>query len=174
MMIRQKHWLHSDFLRENLYHIISFFSQTKLTNLKSLMGIKDSFEINIPSDTSEGQKIQLRIIDLLKDNDYSDRDLFGMRLALEEALVNAIKHGNKLSATKEVNVICEVHENHVKVVITDEGKGFKLQDIPDPTEEENLEKPCGRGIMLMKAYMTSVEYNAQGNSVTFIKNRTDD
>jgi serine/threonine-protein kinase RsbW len=136
------------------------------------MGIKDEFEINIPSDTSEGQKVQLRIIELLKENDFTDRDLFGMRLALEEALVNAIKHGNNLADDKEVNVVCEVHDTHVKVVITDQGDGFKLQDIPDPTEEENLEKPCGRGIMLMKAYMTSIEYNDVGNSVTFIKNRT--
>ncbi len=136
------------------------------------MGIKDEFEINIPSDTFEGQKVQFRIIELLKDNDFTDRDLFGMRLALEEALVNAIKHGNKLADDKQVNVVCEVHDSHVKVIITDQGDGFKLQDIPDPTEEENLEKPCGRGIMLMKAYMTSIEYNDVGNSVTFIKNRT--
>lgn len=138
------------------------------------MGIIEEFDINIPSDTSEGQKVQVRIIDLLKENGFTDRDLFGMRLALEEALVNAIKHGNNLADDKQVNVICQLTENHVKVVITDEGEGFKLEAIPDPTEEENLEKPCGRGIMLMKAYMTSVDYNDLGNSVTIIKNRSVD
>jgi len=62
----------------------------------------------------------------------------------------------------------------VRVVIEDEGAGFCLQDVPDPTDDENLEKPCGRGIMLMRAFLSVVEYNERGNQVILEKHRNDD
>ena len=104
---------------------------------------------------------------------YSPRDVFGVRLALEEALVNAIKHGNKMDPDKVVNVKWEIDEEHVRVVIEDQGEGFLVQDVPDPTDEENLDKPGGRGIMLMRSFMSVVEYNESGNRLTLEK-RTDD
>jgi serine/threonine-protein kinase RsbW len=99
------------------------------------------------------------------------RDVFGMRLALEEAIVNAIKHGNKMDPQKTVSIKCEIDSNRICVQIEDQGPGFSPTDVPDPTSEENLEKPGGRGIMLMKAFMTKVRYNACGNQVTLEKDR---
>ncbi|MND07935.1 hypothetical protein D3C83_302450 [compost metagenome] len=61
----------------------------------------------------------------------------------------------------------------MRIVIEDEGPGFRMDDVPDPTAEENLERPCGRGIMLMKAFMSLIEYNATGNRVTLEKQRDD-
>ena len=134
----------------------------------------DEFEVHIPSSTTEGQKVQERIISRLEEIGFPARGIFGVRLALEEALVNAIKHGNGLDPNKEVQVVCQISSEKVRIVIEDEGDGFRPQDVPDPTEDENLEKPCGRGIMLMRAFLSVVEYNERGNRVVLEKNRNDD
>jgi serine/threonine-protein kinase RsbW len=134
----------------------------------------EEFEIKIPSSTTEGQKVQERIVTRLEEIAFPPRGIFGVRLALEEALVNAIKHGNGLDPTKKVRVGCQISQEKVRIVIEDEGTGFRLSDVPDPTEDENLEKPCGRGIMLMRAFLSLVEYNERGNRVTLEKNRNDD
>jgi serine/threonine-protein kinase RsbW len=134
----------------------------------------EEFDVRIPSSTTEGQKIQERIITRLEEIGFPARGIFGVRLALEEALVNAIKHGNGLDPTKEVLVTCQISNDKVRVVIEDQGPGFRLQDVPDPTEDENLEKPGGRGIMLMRAFVSVVEYNERGNRVVLEKHRNDD
>ena len=95
-----------------------------------------------------------------------------MQLALEEGLANAIKHGNKMDPDKQVTVECFLNEDVVRVVIKDEGEGFDIDDVPDPTLPENLDKPSGRGVMLMKAFMDDVIYNDSGNQLTFIKRCT--
>jgi serine/threonine-protein kinase RsbW len=134
----------------------------------------EEFEIRIPSSTTEGQKVQERIVSRLEEIGFPARGIFGVRLALEEALVNAIKHGNGLDSSKEVLVTCQISSDKVRVVIEDQGPGFRLQDVPDPTEDENLEKPGGRGIMLMRAFLSVVEYNERGNRVVLEKHRNDD
>ncbi len=134
----------------------------------------DEFEFRIPSSTTEGQKVQERIIQRLEEIGFPARGIFGVRLALEEALVNAIKHGNGLDPNKEVFVNCQISHDKVRVVIEDQGPGFRLADVPDPTEDENLEKPGGRGIMLMRAFLSLVEYNERGNRVVLEKHRSDD
>lgn len=132
----------------------------------------DEFVWKIPSDTAAGQKVQAAIIALLEERNYSDRDIFGMRLALEEGIVNAIKHGNKLADDKSVHVKCEINSEKVRVVIEDEGEGFAPAEVPDPTADENLEKPCGRGIMLMRAFMSLIEYTDNGRCLVLEKERT--
>lgn len=136
------------------------------------MPVHEQFEVVIPSDTDAGQAVQERIVARLESLGYSMRDVFGIRLALEEALVNAIKHGNGLDPDKTVRVNCLIEDDLLRVEIEDQGPGFNLVDVPDPTAEENLERPCGRGIMLIRSFMTSVEYNAKGNRVVLEKRRT--
>ncbi|RMG37460.1 MAG: ATP-binding protein [Planctomycetota bacterium] len=127
--------------------------------------------IVIPSDTAAGRQVQEQIISLLESEGFSARDVFGVRLALEEALVNAIKHGNQMREDKSVTVEWIVTTDDVTISIEDEGPGFRPEEVPDPTAEENLEKPGGRGIMLMRSFMTSVEYNERGNRVTLVKRK---
>ena len=136
------------------------------------MPVHEQFEVFIPSDTEAGQAVQERIVSRLESLEYSMRDVFGVRLALEEALVNAIKHGNGLDPDKTVRVNCLIEDDLLRVEIEDQGPGFNMGDVPDPTAEENLDRPCGRGIMLIKSFMTSVEYNAKGNRVVLEKRRT--
>jgi serine/threonine-protein kinase RsbW len=137
------------------------------------MSACSEFELVIPSDTSAGQAVQERIIKLLEEHQYSDRDVFGVRLALEEALVNAIKHGNQMDPAKSVRVFCRVNSGGIRIEIEDQGAGFVLEEVPDPTTDENLERPSGRGIMLMRAFMTSVNFNDRGNCVILEKARVE-
>ena len=134
-------------------------------------GLNQAFEVCIPSDTVEGQAVQERIVKMLEDLDFPTRDVFGVRLALEEALVNAIKHGNRMDPSRQVRIGWVINSETVRIEIEDEGHGFRPSDIPDPTAEENLEKPSGRGIMLMRAFMTDVSFNERGNRVTLVKRR---
>lgn len=136
-----------------------------------VMSAPEQFEVTIPSDTSAGQAVQERIVARLEEFAYSTREVFGVRLALEEALVNAIKHGNRMDPDKTVRVECAISPEFVRVVIEDQGPGFKPESVPDPTMEENLERPCGRGIMLMRAFMSLVEYQGNGNVLVLEKRR---
>lgn len=135
------------------------------------MPTSNRFDETIPSELDAAERIQDRIIALVEQHGFTARDVFGMRLALEEAIVNAIKHGNRMDPDKSVQIHCEVDDARAFVRVEDEGPGFNPTDIPDPTAEENLEKPGGRGIMLMRAFMTRVEYVGDGNIVELEKRR---
>lgn len=127
------------------------------------------FDVWIPNDTSEAREVQERIVSLMEQNAWPMRDCFGVRLALEEALVNAIKHGNRMDPDKKVYIACELSTDEIRIVVEDQGEGFKIEEVPDPTEDDNLEKPGGRGIMLIRSFMTEVGYNDKGNRLTVAK-----
>ena len=126
-------------------------------------------DVVIPSDPAEARRVQEDIERLLRANHASEKEIFGIRLALEEALVNAIKHGNQMDRTKKVHISYQLHPDRFDVQISDDGGGFDPGDVPDPTAFENLERPCGRGLMLMRHYMTAVAFNERGNGVTMSK-----
>ena len=125
----------------------------------------------IPSDTTAGRRILDEVLEALKARHWAKRDVFGIHLALEEALVNAIMHGNRSDSDKQVRVSCRISREVVRVEITDEGEGFDPAKVPNPTDPHRLEVPSGRGVMLMKAFMSRVEYNAPGNHVVLEKER---
>ncbi|MCC7423097.1 MAG: ATP-binding protein [Planctomycetaceae bacterium] len=131
----------------------------------------EHFEVTIPSDTVQGQAVQERIVRMLETLDYPPRDVFGVRLALEEAIVNAIKHGNGMDPEKNVRIECSISSERVTIEIEDQGEGFVPSEVPDPTDFENLEKPCGRGLMLMRSFMNRIDFNETGNRVTIEKIR---
>ena len=103
---------------------------------------------------------------------WGGRDLFGVELALEESLSNAIRHGNRLDHSKQVLVQCKISPERFWIRVRDEGAGFQPDEVPDCTDVENLECAGGRGLALIKAYMTRVEYNKRGNCVTMEKVRS--
>ena len=105
---------------------------------------------------------------------YSSKEIFGIRLALEEALVNAIKHGHKGDPSKEVHLRYQVTRDRFIAEIEDEGPGFDPDAVPDPLAPENLECPCGRGLVLMRHYMTWVRFNKAGNRVTLCRLRVEE
>lgn len=109
------------------------------------------------------------ILKACEEHHFPEQDLFAIKLALEEAMVNACKHGNCMDPCKHVKVKYRVTDQRADVAIEDEGKGFDCTELPDPTREENLEMTHGRGILLMRAYMSSVVFNPAGNKVTLTK-----
>jgi serine/threonine-protein kinase RsbW len=123
----------------------------------------------IPSDLGEARRVQAEIESALALADFGDHDIFAIKLAVEEALVNAIKHGNGMDRSKRVHVSCKVCPERFDVQITDEGTGFDPDHVPDPTAPENLERPCGRGLLLMRHYMTEVAYHNCGRAVHMAK-----
>src|SRR5437588_3415205 len=130
-----------------------------------------SFQVAIPSDPHEARNVQAMIEEHLRSNRFEDREIFSIKLALEEALVNAIKHGNQMDRSKQVHIQFNVNCERFDIRIVDEGDGFTLEDVPDPMAPENLERPCGRGLLLMRHYMTEVTFHAPGNRLTMSKVR---
>jgi serine/threonine-protein kinase RsbW len=112
-----------------------------------------------------------RIIGELRNSGYNDREVFGVRLALEEAMVNAVRHGNRGDPSKEASLRYHVVADHVLAEVEDQGPGFNPAAVPDPLAPENLERPGGRGMLLMRCYMTWVRYNAAGNRVSLFRAR---
>ncbi|MBC7785470.1 MAG: ATP-binding protein [Burkholderiales bacterium] len=128
-----------------------------------------SLKFVIPSDPSRGREVQARILDEVAKNKFNSDSIFAIKLALEEALVNAIKHGNKLDPNKQVFIEAVVSPRQLELTIEDQGPGFDRTCVPDPTAPENLEKCSGRGILLIESYMTTVEWSNNGRRVHMIK-----
>lgn len=90
-------------------------------------------------------------------------------VALDEAFVNAVKHGNKFDVKKLVRVAAEISKQEARFTIEDEGEGFDVQNIPDPLDPKNLFKTSGRGVLFIYNIMDEVNYNDRGNRLTMVK-----
>lgn len=134
-----------------------------------------STSVVVQSEPSALDGVYQQILSRLKQNDYSDDDIFGVHLAFEEAFLNAVKHGNQMNPGKTVTVEFAVDAEKTAISITDEGCGFNPNSVPDPRVGENLYRPEGRGLLLINAYMDVVEYNDRGNRVYMarFRNRSD-
>lgn len=110
--------------------------------------------------------IQDRVLAAAERRGFSKESVFAIRLAMEEAISNAFRHGHKeLPANTPVTVDYEVTDDSIRIAVEDRGPGFRPDTIKDPTLEENIEEPSGRGLMLMRAFMANVRYNEKGNRV---------
>jgi serine/threonine-protein kinase RsbW len=127
-----------------------------------------SIKIQIPSVT-ENIRIVESFIDNAKDFYNIDDDIYGnIMIAVTESVNNAIKHGNKEDKAKTVNLSLFLDENKVKFIIEDEGEGFDFLTLKDPTAPENIDKPGGRGIFLMKHLSDEIHFENQGKKVELI------
>ncbi len=134
------------------------------------MGIEGSInQMLIPSDPLATRQPEQEILEAMGRFGYPEQALFAVKLSLEEALVNAIKHGNRSDPAKSITIRYDVSPARAIVTIADQGSGFCPAGVPDCTAEENLSRPSGRGIMLMRAYMDQVHFSRRGNMVRMIK-----
>ncbi|MHC4293085.1 MAG: ATP-binding protein [Planctomycetota bacterium] len=131
------------------------------------MPISDSIEIaSIPSAIED---ICLKIVSELQEQNFTTDDVFSVHLALEEAITNAVKHGNKMDPDKKVKIQYKITSDKVEISITDQGDGFKPDNVPDPRVEENLYKSEGRGLLLIQSFMNQVAFNKSGNCLNMIR-----
>lgn len=128
-------------------------------------------DLEIPSETENGFQIIRQVTERLAALTWSEPEVFGVHLALEEALVNAIKHGNASQSEKTVHISIRLNEQEFNCTITDQGHGFDPNQIPDPTSEENVCRDCGRGIALMREFMDEVRFLGAGNRVEMSRRR---
>jgi serine/threonine-protein kinase RsbW len=128
-------------------------------------------EFLIPSEIARVQSVSAEALEYLKSSSLSENIMFDIRLCLEEALINAIKYGNKQKKELSVRLVIEVDDKEVRLTVEDQGEGFDPAQLKDCTSDENLLNNCGRGVYLMKQLMDTVRYNAKGNSVLMIKSR---
>jgi serine/threonine-protein kinase RsbW len=128
-------------------------------------------EQRIPSRTQAAGQIIDALLGQLEAERWDSHEVFGVHLAVEEALVNAIKHGNKEDPAKSVRVKVQTSPDQLRVEIVDEGAGFDPGQVPDPTSPERLNRPHGRGLMLIHNFMTHVEYKGRGNELVMEKVR---
>jgi serine/threonine-protein kinase RsbW len=120
---------------------------------------------------AEIDRLQGTVLAAVAEAGFDEASTFAVRLALEEAVANAFRHGNREDPDKSVTVRYSVTPHQIELAIEDQGSGFDPEAVPDPTEDANLEIPSGRGIMLMRAYMTSVEIVAPGNRIEMVFRR---
>ncbi|MCX5705509.1 MAG: ATP-binding protein [Candidatus Omnitrophica bacterium] len=109
------------------------------------------------------------VIEKLEKSGLSKEKLFDVKLCLDEALVNAVKHGNKFSPEHHVEVEAEITGDSLIIQVRDRGQGFDYTKIPNPTEKSNLEKNHGRGVFLIKTLMDKVEHFDSGRTIKMVK-----
>lgn len=110
-------------------------------------------------------QVESNILNLMKSLFYSEDAMFSVRVAIEEALANALLHGHHGDVQKEITVTWKVDEIAVEFSVTDQGRGYDSKSIPDPTADENLNIPSGRGLAMISAFMDEITLNEQGNCV---------
>jgi serine/threonine-protein kinase RsbW len=130
----------------------------------------DRRQFVIPSDLEAARKVQEEIEAFVR-TAFAEHEAFAIKMAVEEALVNAIKHGNQMDADKQVRGEYGLNSEQFHIRITDDGPGFNPDDVPDPTAPENLERPCGRGLLLIRYYMSSVTFHDNGRTIVMQKLR---
>jgi len=129
----------------------------------------DKVTIRIPSDIRDIKKVSFGILKDLKPYGISDDAAFDIRLCVEEAVRNAIVHGNKSRKGASVTVTYSIRPGSLEVEVADEGKGFDHRNLPDPTVGENLMKNSGRGVLIIRKLMDRVEFRGPGNIVRMVK-----
>ncbi len=122
-----------------------------------------NYRKEFPSDPDMLPQIDSFILDIAKDLNLSKEKLNGLSLSAAEAASNAILHGNKCDRDKKLVIDIIVNQNQIIVKFKDQGSGFDLSHVPDPTETENILKESGRGIHIMKSYLDDLKFNFTPN-----------
>lgn len=134
-----------------------------------VLGLREHIEFELPSAISLMHIVLEYLMKRVEKLGVVKPEQSNLFVALDEAFVNAVKHGNKFDAGKLVRIIAEVSKDEARFTIEDEGEGFDVNSIPDPLDPENLFKTSGRGVLFIYNIMDEVEYNDRGNRLTMVK-----
>ena len=136
-----------------------------LSALETTIRGMNNIHIEVPS-LSENIRMIESFIDNAREKFQLDDDIYGnIMIAITEAVNNAIKHGNQSDSSKNVSLSLSLDDSLIKFIVEDEGQGFDFENLPDPTAPENIEKPGGRGIFLMKHLSDEVKFKEGGRIV---------
>jgi len=134
-----------------------------------LAHVHEKIEFELPSDLSLMNGVLEYLQERVSKLGLISPERSNLFIALDEAFVNAVKHGNKSDPTKLLKITAELSPNEACFTVEDEGEGFDINEIPDPCDPANLFRTSGRGVLLIYNIMDEVEYNAQGNRVKMVK-----
>ncbi len=153
-----------NFIETTLNHKAKFVDQKEI-----VQNLREKIEFEIPSVISLMHGILDYLMKRVEKIGVVNSKNSNLFIALDEAFVNAVKHGNKFDVTKLVRITAEVSPKEARFTIEDEGEGFNVADIPDPTNVENLFKTSGRGVLIIHNVMDEVRYNKRGNRLEMVK-----
>ncbi len=130
---------------------------------------EEKTEINIPSRLESIDKAVIETINFAQRAGFSEEAAYAIDMAVRESVANAVKHGNKLDETKLVEIRLRNLSEGLEIMIRDFGEGFAVEEVPDPTNPENLMKADGRGILFMKTFMDEVEWSNHAEGGMIVK-----
>jgi len=169
-------YLRSPYDKEELCSIVEKTLAYKLRfvdDLRVLPYVHEKIEFELPSDITLMNGVLQYLIERVAKLGVIKPERSNLFIALDEAFVNAVKHGNKNDPTKLVRITAELSPQEARFTVEDEGEGFDVEQIPDPRDPANLFKASGRGVLLIYNIMDKVEYNARGNRLTMVKRPED-
>lgn len=136
---------------------------------ETVRGLRESIEFELPSAISLMHIVLEYLMKRVEKLGVCKPEQSNLFVALDEAFVNAVKHGNKFDSKKMIRIGAEVSRVEARFTIEDEGEGFDVSNIPDPLDPENLFKTSGRGVLFIYNIMDEVKYNERGNRLTMVK-----
>lgn len=135
------------------------------------VGASDRVAVELDHERSQIERASDSILSAAEGLGYSKASRFAIRLAFEEAVTNAFHHGHAGLVPQPIRVEYQVSSDAVWIAVEDRGAGFSPEDVPDPTLDENLSLPSGRGLMLIRTYMTEIRHNDRGNRLEMLYKR---
>jgi serine/threonine-protein kinase RsbW len=153
-----------DIVEQTLSHKLKYVDDPSL-----LSHVHEKIEFELPSDLCLMNGVLEYLQERVANLGLIQPERSNLFIALDEAFVNAVKHGNKSDPSKLVKITAELSSKEAAFTVEDEGEGFDIREIPDPCDPTNLFRTSGRGVLLIYNIMDEVEYNAQGNRVKMIK-----
>jgi CheY-like chemotaxis protein len=142
-------------------------------DLKVLPHVHEKIDFELPSDLSLMNGVLHYLLERVAKLGLIKPERSNLFVALDEAFVNAVKHGNRNDPSKMVRITAELSSSEARFTVEDEGNGFNVQEIPDPCDPANLFKASGRGVLLIYNIMDEVKYNERGNQLTMVKRPED-
>jgi serine/threonine-protein kinase RsbW len=169
-------YLRSPYNKDELRNIVEKTLAYKLRfvdDLKILPHVREKIDFELPSDVSLMNGVLQYLIERVSQLGLIKPERSNLFVALDEAFVNAVKHGNHNDPRKLVRITAELSSKEARFTVEDEGEGFNVQEIPDPRDPSNLFKSSGRGVLLIYNIMDEVQYNERGNRLTMVKRPED-
>ncbi len=165
-----------EFDEEELKNLVATILDYKIRYVDTVQTVKDlheSIEFELPSAISLMHIVLDYLMKRVEKLGVIKPERSNLFVALDEAFVNAVKHGNKYDSKKLVRIAAEVSKQEAKFTIEDEGDGFDVANIPDPLDPQNLFRTSGRGVLFIYNIMDEVKYNDRGNRLTMVKKAHD-